>query len=87
MSDHRILERVLMELLRLEASREHDDLAVVPKHHIRQLVKPGLKVMRMSDRVKQTVVRLHGDRVTLRQPEGGDFDIDLEEFEKEYAVD
>lgn len=76
-----ILERVCERLL-VEVSG-----AVVPRRHIRQLIRPGLKVMHSDSRVKCTIVDAVEDGVTLKTPEGASFCLGMDEFEQDYVVD
>ena len=78
-----IFENVMQRLLRL-----NEEDVIVPMHHIRSLVKPGLKVVRNDDKLKFTVASVTESEVTLTDAAmGTTLRIGMDDFAQKYSVD
>jgi hypothetical protein len=60
---------------------------IVPQHHVRQLVKPGLKVVHTDTRKKYTVDSVEPEEIVLASPEGQPVVVNVQDFAKNYVVD
>lgn len=78
-----IFENVMRRLLML-----NEEDIIVPMHHIRSLVKPGLKVVRNGDRLKFTIAAVDGENVTMTDSASGTkLRVGMDDFAQNYSVD